>query len=153
MRILDLLNKESLSAEERLELLDEMYWGDWNILIEEDSEKVNELLEFLRKGEFSLEEISLIQKLYSNPDGALTYEFSEIIIDLYRKDKGRFFKALALNPEESENIAYIFRNNKVFESSGKELREVLENYELTLDESSVVEIFFLNYEQLCSTWR
>ena len=31
MRILDLLNKESLSAEERLELLDEMYWGDWKV--------------------------------------------------------------------------------------------------------------------------
>lgn len=151
MRMVELINKESLSSKDRLELLNEMYWGDWNELLKEDKDKVNDLLDFLIKGDFSLEEISLIQKLYSNPEGALTDEFSRIIIDLYKKDKGRFFKALSLNPEESENLAYIFRNNMVFQSAQEELEEVLLNNDFTLDEKSVVNIFFLNYQQLCST--
>ena len=113
-KLISLINKASMSKDDRLELLDELYWTDFRNLESDYPQDLQKIFLFLRKDNFSLEEISLIQKLYSNPEGAYIEEFSSIIINLYKLDKVKFIKALHLNIDEAENLAYLFRNNRVF---------------------------------------
>ena len=149
-RIIELINKEEKSTLERLTLLDEIYWADWDKLNSDYPEEVKKIFTFLRNSDFNEEEISLIQKLYNNPDGAYIEEFSYIISKLYREDKIKF-KALHLAPEEGENLAYLFRNKKIFYDSDAELEEILKVKGLSEDEVTTTKTFLKTYENLCNT--
>ncbi|TJX14985.1 hypothetical protein E9840_04585 [Tissierella creatinini] len=150
-KIIALLNKDTMSSDDRLELLDELYWADFNELGSNHPQAIKKIFLFLRKDNFSIEEISLIQKLYSNPDGAYIEDFSPIIINLYKLDKIKFIKALYLNIDQAENLAYLFRNNKVFEDEDRELEEILATKQLTREEEEAVEAFFKMYKKICRT--
>lgn len=150
-RIIDLINKDTLSKDERLELLNELYWADLIKLGTEYPEDIKKIFTFLRNSEFNIEEISLIQKLYSNPEGAYVEEFTYIIIKLYRIDRVMFIKALNLNMYEAENVAYIFRNNKVFEDGEIELQGILETNLLNNEEQESANTFFKTYKKVCNT--
>lgn len=149
-KIIELVNKENKSSEDRIELLEELYWADWSKLNDLQVE-VTKIFTFLRNTEFNEKEISLIQKLYNNPDGAYIEEFSYIISKLYREDRIRFFKALHLDPDEAENLAYLFRNKRIFEDGTIELEDILDSKELTEDEETTTRAFFRIYENLCKT--
>ncbi len=146
-----LINKASMSKDDRLELLDELYWADFRNLEWDYPQDLQKIFLFLRKDTFSLEEISLIQKLYSNPEGAYIEEFSSIIINLYKLDKVKFIKALHLNIDEAENLAYLFRNNKVLEDEDRELEDLLAKKQLTAEEEEAAEIFLKMYKKICKT--
>lgn len=150
-RIVELINKDSMSSDDRLELLDELYWADFSKLKSDYPEGINKILIYLREEDFSIEEISLIQKLYANPEGAYVEEFGEIIINLYKKDKIKFIKALHLNIDEAENLSYLFRNNKVFQDVDIELQEILATKGLTEEEEETANAFFKMYKKVCNT--
>lgn len=149
--IIELINSQELTSSERLELLEEIYWMDWNKLSKDSPESIDKLFTFLRNSEFNEEEISLILKLYNNPDGAYIEEFSFIIAKIYRKDRALFFKAMHLVPDEIDNLAYLFRNKKIFENGQVELEEILHAKKLTRDEEETTEAFYRMYENLCNT--
>ena len=150
-KLISLINKTSMSKDDRLELLDELYWADFRNLASDYPQDLQKIFIFLRKDTFSLEEISLIQKLYSNPEGAYIEEFTTIIINLYKLDKVKFIKALHLNIDEAENLAYLFRNNKVFEYEDRELEDLLATKQLTAEEEEAAELFFKMYKKICKT--
>lgn len=149
-RLLELINKDDKSPEDRIEFLEELFWADWSKL-NDYSEEINRIFKFLRNTDFNEKEISLIQKLYNNPDGAYIEEFSYIILKLYRENRIKFFKALQLSPEESENLAYLFRNKRIFEDGDAEVSEILNSNGLTEEEASTTRAFFRVYENLCNT--
>lgn len=150
-RIIELINKEDLTKEERLELIDELYWADWSNLSTVYPNNLKKVFEFLRNVEFNEEEISLIIKLYSNPDGAYVEEFSYIIRKLYNEDRIKFMKALHLNIDEGENLAYLFRNDKVFEDGDAELESILAMKKLNEEEEISANAFFRTYKNVCNT--
>lgn len=150
-KLIELINKDSLSKDDRLEFLDEIYWADLMKLGTEFPEVINKIFTFLRNEEFNMVEISLIQKLYGNPEGAYVEEFTYIIIKLYRFDRVKFIKALNLNIDEAENLAYLFRNNKVFEDGEKELQEILATNLLNEEERESANTLFRMYKKVCNT--
>lgn len=149
--IIDYINKENLSHNEKLQLIEELYWADWGILSSEHPEELKKVFEFLRNSNFNEEEMSLLLKLYSNPEGAYVEEFSFIITKLYKLNKAKFIKALSLNMDEAENIAYLFRNNKLIEDGETELAEILATNELNEDEVILANRFFKTYKNVCNT--
>ena len=150
-RVVELINKDSMPSDDRLELLDELYWADFNKLKLDYPKDIDKIFLFLSEEDFSIEEISLIQKLYANPEGAYVEEFSSIIIVLYKIDKSKFMKALHLNINEAENLSYLFRNNKVFQDGDIELQEILATKGLTEDEEESANAFFKMYKKVCNT--
>lgn len=150
-KIIELINKEKLTGEERLFLLEELYWADWDSLNSQHPEEVKKILEFLRNNSFDEKELSLILKLYSNPDGAYVEEFSYIISKLYNQDKIKFIRALHQDISEGENISYLFRNNRVIEDGDIELKEILSLNQLSEDEIESANTFFRNYKNVCNT--
>lgn len=149
--IIDYINKENLSHNEKLQLIEELYWADWGILSSEHPKELKKVFEFLRNSNFNEEEMSLLLKLYSNPEGAYVEEFSFIITKLYKLNKAKFIKALSLNMDEAENIAYLFRNNKLIEDGETELAEILATNELNEDEVILANRFFKTYKNVCNT--
>lgn len=150
-RIVDLIDNTSLSGDERLELLDELYWADWSKLKADYPEDIEKIFDFLRKSTFNPKETSLILKLYNNPEGAFIEEFSIIIAELYNKDRVGFIKALRIDPDEGEILAYLFRNMKIFEDMDSELNHIVNNDYLSEEEKDVARSFFRIYENLCNT--
>lgn len=150
-KIIDLIDKTSLTEKERLEFLDELYWADWAKLTVNYPEYIEKIFDFLRKSTFNPEEISLILKLYNNPDGAFIQEFSVIIAELYNKDRVSFIKALNIDPDEGEVLAYLFRNTKIFKDADAELDQIVHNDYLSEEEKDVARSFFRIYENLCNT--
>ena len=53
-RIVELINKDSMSSDDRLELLDELYWADFSKLKSDYPEGINKILLFLREEDFSI---------------------------------------------------------------------------------------------------
>lgn len=150
-RIIELINKEALTKEEILELIDELYWVDWEALSSEYPKELKKIFEFLRNEDFNEQEISLIIKLYSNPDGAYVEEFSHIIRKIYSQDRIKFIKGLHLNIDESENLAYLFRNDKVFADGDAELESILAMKKLSEEEEISANAFFKTYKNVCNT--
>lgn len=150
-KIIDLINKDYLTEGERLELLEELYWADWDSLNANYPEEVKKIFIFLRNGEFDVQELSLVLKLYSNPGGAYVEEFSYIIAKLYNRDKIKFIKALHLDIAEGENISYLFRNDRVIEDGEIELREILSKNQLSEEEVVSANSFFKTYKNVCNT--
>ena len=145
-----LLEKEQLDKEEKIYLFDELYWTNWQELDKSPS-LVEKAFDYMRDDNLSIEEISKILPLYNNPEGAHADEFSEITIDLYKKDRIKFLRALALNPDEAINLVYIFRLLKPFEDGDEELDSVREEGGLTPEEDEIAVTFFAMYKTICNT--
>lgn len=150
-KIADLIARTSLSQEERLELLEQLYWADWAMLKKNNPDDVEKIFKFLKESTFNPREISLIIRLYNNSDGAFIEEFSLIIAGLYMEDRTSFIQALCMNPDEGEILAYLFRNMKIFEDLDSELKLILHNDNLSEGEKDVARSFFRIYENLCNT--
>lgn len=149
-KIIEFIDKDVLSTEESLELIDELYWADWDVL-EENPEHIDKIFRYLNRNEFSNKEISLILKLYNNPHGAYVNEFSNIIVDLYNRDKAKFISSLNLEKEEAINLVYIFRTHDIKLDEDKELLKLIQSEELSEDEQDTAGKFIKQYETVCNT--
>lgn len=149
--IIELISKDSLTKEESLDLIKELYWADWDILREKYSDYIDKIFLYLKKDNLSDREISQILKLYNNPHGAYIKEFSDIIIELYKKDKLKFIRSLNMEKEESSNLVYLFRNNFIEIDKDLELAEILKSEGLTKEEKDTGEILLKLYKHACST--
>lgn len=149
MNITDILSRlnDTTSLEVRLELMEELYWAEYG---DESSQIDLNALGELLLGSKSIEEYAAVQKLYSNPEGALLDFYQDIIIRLYTKDPMKFIKASTEYPDEGLNVLYIFRNNGFFKDYKTEENELLA---LTDSEDSreLITQFFRMYDGLCHT--
>lgn len=149
MNITDILSRlnDTTSLEVRLELMEELYWAEYG---DESSQIDLNALGELLLGSKSIEEYAAVQKLYSNPEGALLDFYQDIIIRLYTKDPMKFIKASTEYPDEGLNVLYIFRNNGFFKDYKTEENELLA---LTDSEDSreLITQFFRMYDSLCHT--
>lgn len=150
-KIIKLLNISNPSLDERLDLLDELYWADWSVLDEEYPEEVDKIFQYLTSYELGIEEISKLLSLYNNIEGAHTDKFSRIIADYYLKDRLKFFKALNLNKDEAINLVYIFRMLGIFEEEEIEFEEVKSSGELSEEELGTARTFYTMYKTICHT--
>lgn len=150
-KIIKLLNISNPSLDERLDLLDELYWADWSVLDEEYPEEVDKIFQYLTSYELGIEEISKLLPLYNNIEGAHTDKFSRIIADYYLKDRLKFFKALNLNKDEAINLVYIFRMLGIFEEEEIEFEEVKSSGELSEEELGTARTFYTMYKTICHT--
>ncbi|NLC03294.1 MAG: hypothetical protein GX787_03320 [Tissierellia bacterium] len=150
-KIIKFIDKDNITKEESLELLEEFYWTDWDILNKKYPDYIEKIFVYLRKDNFSNGEIALIIKLYNNPHGAYVDEFSDIILDLYQKDKTKFIKALNMEKEEITNLVYLFRNHDVVIDEDEELLSIIQSAELTEEEKDTGNQFVKMYERVCNT--
>lgn len=150
-KIIELINKDNISKTESLELIDDLYWADWDILTEKYSDGIKKIFNYLKKDDFSIEEISQMIKLYNNPDGAYIDEFSNIILNIYKRNKHQFIQALNIEKEEIVNLVYLFRNHFMNIDEDLDLLQMLESKELTKGEKETVEMFMKSYKNVCST--
>jgi len=141
--------EESMTKEEKLTFLDELYWVDWDEL--EKVISLESVFAFLESEDLSIEEVSLVLKLYNNPGGDYVKEFSNIIANIYLRDKVEFIRALNLEKDEISNLVYLFRNDRIFENENDELKEILSKGILVEEEEDTAKRFFKTYETVCST--
>lgn len=138
-----------MTKDERLELLEELYWVDWKELGE--LVPVEEVFNYLESKDLSIEEISQILKLYNNPGGDYVKEFSHIISQIYLRNRIIFFRALSLEKDEISNLVYLFRNERVFENEDIELEEIISENILDENQLDTAQRFFKAYKTVCST--
>lgn len=150
-KIIEFIDKDVLSIEESLKLIDELYWANWDVL-DENPNHIDKIFRYLKEKDFSNKEVSQILKLYNNPHGAYVEEFSNIIVNLYNKDKAKFIKSLSIEKEEAINLVYIFRTHEIKLDEDKELLELIQSEELSEDEGDTAEKFIKQYETVCNTW-
>lgn len=149
--IIKYINKEELDLKYKVQLLDDLYWTDWDQLKNDPDIQIDKLFDYLQSENLSIEEISKVVNLYNNLDGAYTFEFAEIIANLYKKDTIKFFQGLNLNPDETINLVYVFRMVDVFDDGDIELQKIKEMNKLTKEEISTANTFFNMYETICNT--
>lgn len=149
--IIEIIKKDSLSKDESIELIEELYWADWDLLKEKYPNYIDKIFLYLKEEDLSNKEISQILKLYNNPHGAYIEEFSDIIINLYKSDKVKFIKSLNLEKEESANLVYLFRNNFIEIDEDLELAGIIQSEELSEEEKETAELLIRLYEHACST--
>lgn len=145
------INKEDLGLEDKVELLDDLYWADWQAIKDNSNIDIDKLFNHLRSEDLTIEEISKVLRLYNNLDGAYTFEFAEIIANLYKKDEVKFFQGLNLNPDEAINLVYVFRMVDVFDDGKIEFQRIKEMKKLTEEEIETATTFFNMYETICNT--
>lgn len=149
MQLNDILARLKYTSDEkvRLELMGELYWAEYE---DESSENVlNDLADLLLRSE-SLGEYAAVQKLYSNPEGALLDFYQDLIIKLYTKDPLKFIEASIEYPDEGLNVLYIFRNKGFFYDYKAEERRLLILYD-SEDSRGMITQFFRMYDSLCHT--
>lgn len=149
--IIELINRDILTKDENLELIEELYWADWDLLKDKYPNYIDKIFLHLKKDNFSNEEISQILKLYNNPHGAYINEFSDIILSLYKKNKTIFIKSLNMEKEETINLVYLFRNHFIEVDEDLELLGIIESDELTEEERATAESLIKAYKHACST--
>lgn len=149
--IVEYMNKSELNAEEGLELLDNLYWVDWDLLDKEYPEVIDRIFQYLYKDNLSNEEISQILKLYNNPHGAYVEEFANIIANLYKKEKTIFIKSLNLEQEETINLVYIFRTHDIKLDEDQELLNIIKSNLITPEELDTAEKLIKMYQNICNT--
>ena len=150
-KIIKKINMDTLTKEESIELIEDLYWADWDLLNDEYMDEIPKIFSYLKSENHSLEEISGILKLYNNPHGAYVDEFSDIIIELYKRDRLDFIRALNLEKDETSNLVYLFRNNKVVIDEDEELLEIIKSEELSEEEKDTGNFFIKMYENVCNT--
>lgn len=149
-QLLKKFQDNQLTDSDRLEFLEELYWGDLEDIEAEKPELKADILKFLQEDTFSSQELSLILMLYNNPSGAWVDDFSHLIGGLYKKDRLAFIKGLHLAPDEINNLVYLFRNDKVFEDEDIEEKQLLSEESLSEEEKETVQQFFRMYQTVCS---
>lgn len=149
--IIKLLNTDNPPLENRLKLLEELYWANWAELDVNFPEDVDKIFNYLRSNDLGIQEMAKVLPLYNNIEGAYTKKFAQIIADYYIEDKMKFIKALNLNKEEAINLVYIFRNLKVFEDEKKEYSEIESKEVLTEEELETARTLFSMYKNICNT--
>ena len=150
-RVKILLSKKDLSLDEKVQLLDDLYWADWEELDRDYSEQIDALLKHLQTLTLDLREIAKLFNLYNNLEAAHVADFAEIIRNIYIKEKVRFFKALNLNKEEAINLVYVFKLEKVFEDGDKEFNKIVSLNKLNEEELETANTFFNMYRTICNT--
>lgn len=150
-KIIGFIEKDNMTKEESLEFLDELYWADWDFLNEKYPNHIEKIFNYLRKDNISNEERSLIIKLYNNPHGAYVDEFSQVILDLYKKDKMKFIQALNMEKDEISNLVYLFRNHNEVVDEDEELLSVIQSESLSEEEKDTGNFFIKMYENVCNT--
>lgn len=143
--IKDLNSTDNVNA--RLDLLEELYWAEY----EEDVSvaELDGLSEILLLSE-TLEEYFAIQRLYSNPEGAMLDFYQDQILKLYSKDPLKFIKASTEYPEDGLNVLYIFRNKGYFSDYLIEKNKLISLSDSD-DTTDRIELFFRMYDNLCHT--
>lgn len=150
-KIIGFIEKDNMTQEESLEFLDELYWADWDFLKEKYPNHIEKIFNNLRKDNISNEERSLIIKLYNNPHGAYVDEFSQVILDLYKKDKMKFIQALNMEKDEISNLVYLFRNHNEVVDEDEELLSIIQSDSLSEEEKDTGNFFIKMYENVCNT--
>lgn len=145
------INKDNLDLDQKVQLLDELYWADWESINNDPNIDINKLFNHLQSENLDIEEIGKIMSLYNNLDGAYTQEFAKVIANLYTNDRIKFFQGLNLNQEETINIVYVFRMIKMFEDSDIEFKEVKDMNKLRDEEIDTTNTFYNMYETICNT--
>lgn len=145
------ISKSNLDQDEGFELIDNLYWADWDALNNKNREVVGKIFNYLKRDDLSNKEISKILKLYNNPDGSFIDEFSQIIINIYKRDKKRFLKSLNLEKEESTNLVYVFRTNNIKLDEDIELLRLIDSDELSEEEKDTAKQFIKMYEYICNS--
>ena len=149
--IIDYIDKDSLSLDKSLELIDDLYWADWDILKDEYPEKIEKIFDYLRREDLSDRELSQILKLYNNPHGAYIDEFAKLILDIYKRNKEVFLRALNLESEEGINLVYIFRMNDIKLDEDRDLMGLISSGKLSQEEKETADDFLKMYENICNT--
>ena len=149
-KIIEFINKKTLTEDESLELIEELYWADWDRL-KENPHHIDKIFAHLKREDLSNKEISKMFKLYNNPHGAYIDEFSNIIVDLYYKDRAKFIKSLNIEKEETVYLIYVFRNYLVELDQDEELQGIIESDKLTQEEKDTANALLKAYEHACST--
>jgi len=150
-QIIHLIEKDNLSEEESLQLVDNLYWADWSFLTTKYPTHISNIFNYINNLDHSNKVISQILRLYNNPDGAYVEEFGLAILNLYKKDKTQFIKSLNLEKEEGINLVYIFRNHHVKLDEDKELLSIINSGKLSGDEADTGEKLIKMYENICNT--
>ena len=91
-------------------------------------------------------------RLYSNPYGAFTEKFANIIGEIYKYDKIKFIKALNIVKDEAINLVYVFRMQNIFEDEDEDKFEILNSNKLSEEEIITTNNFFKMYKTICATW-
>lgn len=151
--IYEYVNKKELSSVEEKDFLYRLSMVDWYIIDEEYGEDFSiKILDKIKNTETKdLENLSNIILLYNNPYGKFTKEFGEVITNLYLKDKIRFIKSLHLVQDETINIVYVFRLEKIFPNDhiDDDLLYFENSPRLTEDEKETARMFFTMYRNIC----
>lgn len=148
-KIVELVNKEKLSLDDKVELLDELYWAEWDELDKEYPEEVEKIFYYLENKDLEIEELAKALSLYNNVAGAHTHRFANIIADYYTQDRIKFMKALNMNKDQAIHLVYIFRNLFVFDDKDKELSEIKSKGQLIDEELEAAETFYSMYNRIC----
>mgnify|MGYP001267181515 CR=1 FL=1 len=147
-KISELSNKTNLSLKDRLTILEELYWADWNELSLED---IDIIFEHLSSDDLGIQEMSKTLSLYNNISGAYIEKFAHIIANYYINDRIKFFKALNLNRDEAIYLVYIFMSKNIFEDEEKEYKEIESTNQLSDEELEAAQNFFTMYKTICNT--
>lgn len=150
-RVKKLLCKENLSKDEKVQLLDDLYWADWAELNKDYKEQIDEVFSYIRRDDLSKEEIAKVLSLYNNLEGIYVTEFADIIKDYYINDKIKFLRSLHLNPEEAINLVYIFKVYDIFEDGMEEFEAIKNLGILDQDELETAHSFFSKFRAICDT--
>lgn len=150
-KIIKLMNIENPSLDDRLELLEELYWADWKELEENYPEYVVKVFIYLKSSDLTIAEKAKVLSLYNNMEGAYIQEFAEIIANFYKEDRIKFLKALHLNIDEVPHLVYIFRAMEIFEEGEEEFNQVQSENQLNEEELDSAYTFFKTYKTICST--
>lgn len=150
-KIVKLINMENPSLEDRLQLLDDLYWTNWKELDVNYPEEVEKIFKYLKSGELGIKEMSMVLPLYNNIEGAHTGDFAVIIANFYRNDRIKFIKALNLNIDQAPHLVYIFRAMGIFEDGDQEFDEVKSINRLNEEELETAFTFYRMYKSICNT--
>lgn len=150
-KIIEKINKDNLTKEESVELIEDLYWADWDLLNDKYMDQIPKIFSYLRNDDHSQEEVSQILKLYNNPHGAYVDEFSDIIIELYKRHRLKFIKSLNMEKDEMSNLVYLFRNNNVVIDQDVELLDIIKSDRLSEEEKDTGRFLIKMYDNICNT--
>ena len=150
-KIIEKINKDNLTKEESVELIEDLYWADWDLLNDKYMDQIPKIFSYLRNDDHSQEEVSQILKLYNNPHGAYVDEFSDIIIELYKRHRLKFIKSLNMEKDEMSNLVYLFRNNNVVIDQDVELLDTIKSDRLSEEEKDTGRFLIKMYDNICNT--
>src|SRR5699024_2880109 len=151
--IYDYTNKSELTDTERKDFFYHLTLLDWNNIAKDYGESFNDkiLKKIMNEKIEDLETMSNAILLYNNPYGIYTLEFGKLITKFYLKDKIKFIKALNLVKDETINIVYVFRLERIFPDDYTEddSAEIQASNMLTDEEKETARMFFKMYRNIC----